>query len=158
MLLLSSCGHTEQKMPTFWPALVTISRYTEPSVAQDTTQFVNELNEFMGNPITTFAMDLDSFFSYSIAISFSKIPNGNKAGLATIYSDSCFITVYPAAIQYNLLKTVIWHEIAHCAGLMHATESNQIMSSTVREFSSYDSGKLKFFKDTLNAVLGRKVE
>jgi hypothetical protein len=151
-LLLVSCGRADFT----WPAIVKIAPNTAPEFSYPITRGIIELNEFMGESVTSFVMDVNTITGYPIVVSYSPKSNGEKAGLAVVYDDICYITVYPISFAAGIVKTVIWHEIAHCAGLGHVEESGQIMSTRVNQFVNYSENKLEFFKNQLKSALKRK--
>lgn len=151
VLFLTSCGRAEYT----WPALIRIAPNTSPERAFIATRSIEELNTFMGHPVTKFNVDVETLTSYTILVRYADKDEYMKAGLATMYEDVCYITIFPLAVANGIVKTVLWHEIAHCAGLLHVEGRGQIMSTSVTAFETYNSDKLEFFKNQLNEALNK---
>lgn len=139
-----------------WPAKIEIDTDSSIFDRYEVISSVRSLNKFVGFEAVKFN-NLTNRFPYSIIVKFAKLDQGNRAGLAAMYRDMCYITIYPVALENNLIKIVMWHEIAHCAGLLHVESKNQIMSTGVLHFSKYGEQELMFFRNQLTSVLRWKM-
>lgn len=153
LLLLTNCGRAEYS----WPAYVKFSPSTAPEYVFMASKSLRDLNVFLGTDMVVFSLDAQNVLAYPVTVKFSASPSENGyAGVAVLYNDFCEITIYPIAIQNNIFKTVMWHEISHCAGLMHVEEKGHIMSPQIGSFSGYSEEKLEFFKNQLKPILRQK--
>lgn len=150
-IFATSCGRADFT----WPALIRIAPNTSPHESYLAINSIKDLNTFMGFEVTKFALDAETVTAYTVVVNFSPTNNKGKAGLAAVYGDICFITIYPVAVNLNLVKATMWHEIGHCAGLLHVEQSGEIMSTAVTEFPHYSQDKLLFFKNQLKSILKR---
>jgi hypothetical protein len=70
-------------------------------------------------------------------------------GYAVVGGPTCEIYIPDRTFleEYELLVTVLWHELGHCHNIMHSTNPKEIMFSSVREIFTY-SNKYKdlFFR------------
>lgn len=152
LLLLTSCGRADYT----WPSVVIVSPNTPPALTYMATRSILDLNKYIGEDVVKFNITTETLTAYPLVIIFAENDDQRRAGLATIYNEVCYITVYPVAVARDLVKTVLWHEIGHCAGLMHLSESGQIMSEAVSGFDFYSDKKLELFKQQLKDVLKGK--
>lgn len=91
--------------------------------------------------------------NFEIIIKFNN-ENGQEyprvAGTALRKSRGCVITIYPVCFEKQLLKTVIWHELGHCAKLDHTELKNDIMYKLAKPFDSYKEEDIDRFIQELN--------
>ena len=71
---------------------------------------------------------------------------GPYAGYACFDCKPCYIEL-AKEVPKEFLKTVIWHEYGHCAGLEHTERG--IMAHAVHEFKYYDTKSVSEFLDGL---------
>lgn len=148
---LSTCANNS----TF-PSEIVIDLEVNSTIAAEMVQYIDELNTFVGKP--TFSLNpVKTKNPFLIYIEYSPTPSPKRyAGVATIYPNSCTVTIYPIALKDGAFKTVLWHELAHCAGVLHVDSQDDIMSPVVRSFDTYDQATLKIFKwQIIEALTGR---
>ncbi len=78
------------------------------------------------------------------------------AGRATLDSSQCVIELGSFLFEEkskDLLMPVLWHEIGHCAGLLHVTEANEVMSPITNRLDAYTADHFKRFFDALLASI-----
>lgn len=153
MLMLTSCGRADYT----WPALVRLVPNTNPILAAETIQSIQALNRFVGEDIIKFNVDASTVTAYDIVLKFTDKEDGKRAGVAVIYDHVCYVTVFPLAVKFGLIRTVLWHELAHCAGVMHVPGKVDIMSESVNQFEYYSADRLEFFKNQLLTKLKGKM-
>jgi hypothetical protein len=64
------------------------------------------------------------------------------AGRATLTTGNCLVQIAQFIAQDptgELFHPVLWHELGHCAGLVHTTTATQIMSPLTVQWDNYDS-------------------
>lgn len=147
ILLLSGCGRG-----VTLPSVVTFGNDSTLEFVNLTSFYIKELNTFVEKEFFTFTTS--SPRSHKITISYSKTPSPNNyAGLAYVGASSCDIIIYPLATDSNILKTVLWHELAHCLNIGHTETLGQIMSPGVRPFQAYTQEALNLFRLQMLSVL-----
>jgi hypothetical protein len=96
---------------------------------------------------------------YEIIIKY-KNQNQNEipkvAGTALRKSRQCIITIYPVAYERNIIKSVLWHEIGHCANLNHFNGKDDIMYKSVKSFTEYDEYTVERFIKRLNNKIWKR--
>ena len=75
----------------------------------------------------------------------------NRAGLATLDRLHCIIALAPRVfLTYRThLKSVVWHEMGHCAGLEHSDLEGDIMYRTSKQFAWYTEKSIERFFSTV---------
>jgi hypothetical protein len=73
-------------------------------------------------------------------------------GRACMNCDFCQIQVREE-FDHGILKSIVWHELGHCAGLQHLTERADIMNPLVVPFHSYSDSSVQDFLVRLAAEL-----
>ena len=71
-----------------------------------------------------------------------------RAGYATMEGDTCLVELAErlfASRHAAYRKTVVWHELGHCAGLEHDREEDEVMSPTTTSFDTYDETAIERF-------------
>lgn len=70
-----------------------------------------------------------------------------RAGYATMEGDTCLVELAERLFvsRHAYRKTVVWHELGHCAGMEHDTEEGEVMSPTTSSFDTYDETTLERF-------------
>jgi hypothetical protein len=79
------------------------------------------------------------------------------AGRATLSHDTCLIELGSFLFddgQKELLTAVLLHEIAHCAGLPHVAEKNELMSEVTFPFTTYTESHVDRFVDAMTRSIG----
>ena len=79
-----------------------------------------------------------------------------RAGYATMEGDSCLVELAERLFTTHEVyrKTVVWHELGHCAGLDHDPRDGEVMSATTSAFDGYDAATLQHFMDEFEASAG----
>ena len=52
------------------------------------------------------------------------------------------------------LESVLWHELGHCAGLVHVPQTGEIMYAYTNAFSTYSSDALSRFFTAITSSAG----
>ncbi|MBI4404712.1 MAG: matrixin family metalloprotease [Deltaproteobacteria bacterium] len=106
------------------------------------------------------ALILDQANGDSFPITFgilSESPqNPMRVGLAT--RDECGCTIQLSEKIFNpskqLFKSVTFHELGHCAGLNHSSQTGDIMFPVAYPFHSYTAPAFDKFLDDLSMIAG----
>jgi predicted Zn-dependent protease len=154
LLFLNSCGYSDDFTFT-WPAKIKIVSTTPAAETMQMILAIQDLNKFLPETVVSFQGDTRSIFPFQIVVRLASEDRGSYAGLATVYNDSCIITIYPVSVRNNIVKTVMWHEIAHCVGVGHKDTSGHIMSTNVHNFEGYSEEKLKVFANDFMALFNK---
>lgn len=149
------CGKFRQ--PSLdWPAtVVAVENFSsqEEGIVLDA---IDGLNTKAGRAILT-----DSPGGSPITIRWSKnIPQmANRgevhvAGRATITSDDCTIEISSIVTHSSeKLIPVLWHEVGHCAGLVHDVADGEIMSTFTSPLDHYSPEALgRFFQSIVKSA------
>ncbi len=148
----SGCAKIRPERP--WPAkiiqLAGFDAAEEVTVISALTSF----NETSGRTIVEIE---NSEAGYPITLEKKDPPTDKpfRAGLATYESSQCKIEISPRVFsQYpNYLKSVLWHEMGHCAGLEHSEDQEDIMFHTSSKFENYSDASLHRFFDALFSIV-----
>lgn len=146
MILLVGCAKNRP-----WPAaLVAVNGFTADQKDQVLTA-LSDLNSRIGHPVVAVQTDPNSP-NYPITIVYgtpqNTSPSSNLAGEATVSDENCLINISPKVFdpEYkDTLEPVVWHELGHCAGLVHVPTTGQIMYPTTSNFESYQPTALTNF-------------
>lgn len=151
LFLISSCAHQK----SIWPAkIVGFKNFTYEEI-DEIKGYIKDLNlkslstkngKSLVNPKA-------SDDNYRIIIKFIHDDTDTEiriAGTALRKSNECIISVYPVCFEKQILKTVIWHELGHCAKLNHTESKTDIMYKAAKSFDSYKEEDLTRFIDELN--------
>jgi hypothetical protein len=95
-----------------------------------------------------------AYNTYNVVFTYSNVPNGKVAGSAQPGLAFCKITIYPNAVEFDLIKTVIWHELGHCIGLDHNGRIGHIMSEQVNPFDTYSKEEIDLFLTEVRKARG----
>lgn len=160
-----------------WPAQVISLGNLSTSARNIVTADIEELNDRLGMAILTIGSGEGSPISIKQVTSFTSSGSSSTvhqefayigmpgargvggttiAGRATLDIDGCTIELASFLFgEPELLNAVLWHEIGHCAGLMHVTQQNELMSRITLEISDYSEEKLqRFFDSILSSIQG----
>lgn len=80
-----------------------------------------------------------------------------RAGLAIVEEEQCTIEISKVVFSEQHARVripVIIHELGHCAGLDHETDSGAVMYRTTAALDSYSAGALDHFFHTVRQSLG----
>lgn len=124
--------------PAQWPANITVdSQYSEA--------IQKELEELDGyfKPGLTNSLD-KTHFKISVTVFGLEEPT---LGMAMPGDQSCGIILNEElfTIYKDRLRTVVWHEIGHCAGLDHSSKSSDIMYYAAGPFDEYSKEAINRF-------------
>lgn len=153
LLLAATCSCTHQK--DIWPAYVTSYHNFTGEEITEIKKHLSHLNLMAKKDHgvkTLISFDkIDG--NFEIIIKFNN-EDGQEyprvAGTALRKSRECIITIYPVTFERNMLKSVLWHEIGHCANLKHFKKENDIMYKSAKAFEQYDEYTVKRFVKRLN--------
>lgn len=151
LLTITSCSRAGT-----WPAYVKIDKSVEPLLANSLINYTRQLNEALGSNALQFGEmpDAEKIQAYPIVVRYSsELSDMGAAGLAEYDSYSCIVTIYPTALKEDLLKTVLWHEYAHCLGIPHNTARDEIMSPSVYKFRFYSNNAVNRFLSEFKMIL-----
>lgn len=154
LLLINSCGFSYDLTFT-WPAKIKILPTTPAAETMHMILAIQDLNKFLPETAVSFLGDPRAIFPFQIVVRLASEDKNGYAGLATVYNDSCIITVFPVAFKSNSVKTVMWHEIGHCLGLGHKDGPRHIMSTNVGPFEMYTQEELKSFANDFMAIFNK---
>lgn len=99
------------------------------------------------------------------AVDYAMVPEGigtiqmrsdmTIAGRATRKDHRCEIQIAAFVLDYvdDLLKPVLWHELGHCAGLNHESQTYQIMSAITYPMTYYSQSTVSHFISILTPEL-----
>lgn len=126
IIFLTSCGSTKP-----WPARVNL----ENSLPDEIITYAKDLNQ------NKTIIDQSGQYSIDIIPSEEYKINDTAAGTATRYNDHCVIRLSTSILTTykHCLKTVIWHEIGHCFGMIHSENQSDIMYKSVTAFGMYSN-------------------
>jgi len=134
---LVSCG----KNCISWPAKIEgFENFTENDKS-NIISLINDLNSRNSKPFLSFTEDIVNHQKITFKMvdhSESDSKNGlNIAGQAYVQQETCVIELFPTAFENQILESVVWHELGHCAGLEHSPNPDDVMYYMVTPFSLY---------------------
>ncbi len=150
LLLAAGCGNFRRQ----WPAVVRGVEDFKSAEQEKVLQALKEINETGENPI----LGDDPLVGYPILIrkvAYNKA-HPTRVGYAIVGPTSCTIELSEKlfAELKALLTTVVFHELGHCAGLGHTSDSHQVMSENATPFEDFTSNELGVFFDSLFQAIG----
>lgn len=95
-----------------------------------------------------------------LKVTFRRVPDWadapRRAGYATMQGDTCLVELAERLFKthQSFRKTVVWHELGHCAGLDHDTDDGEVMSATTSVFTSYDGEAIERFLNAFEVSAG----
>jgi hypothetical protein len=124
---------------------------------------IEELNQGVGRTLIALdSKEASSPISIELVESISPrqespLSSGTRvAGRATQLDSGCEILISKFVLESpsrDLLRSVLWHELGHCAGLEHVHEEGEIMYRSSVSFRNYSKSSLeKFFADLISAI------
>jgi len=149
--LAGGCGNFRQHYRE-WPAVIAgIEGFTEAQTSE-LMGSIRELNRNAGKIVVT---EEPGTMGYPIFFRLvePKGPSERRVGHAVFDEFKCEIDLSSIAFKSDrkgLAKSVLWHEIGHCAGLEHESESTELMYFTSFPFTFYSEGALDRFVGALN--------
>lgn len=137
-----------------WPASVHQFVSVNGVESEALEQMIDSLNQDMG--MTVVRIGGSVLRGYPITIEkVESLPNVNHVGYAKRYSDHCEIQLREDLFgNPNLLQSVFWHEVGHCAGLKHTDGANQIMSADASPFNKFSASAITSFFSALTTSIG----
>jgi hypothetical protein len=162
VLLVSGCGEIGLTHGP-WPAsIISIQNMTD---AQKTAviEAIHEMNthanmQMIIDSESSTNGPTDGVISYPITISLVPVSTSdpNRAGYATVQSDRCDVQLSAelfAPDRQGFVKPVVWHELGHCAGLLHVATQGEIMYPTSASMEQYTADAIqRFFKNILQSA------
>jgi hypothetical protein len=117
-------------------------------------QALQDLNTSAGRTIIRIEEGRQENYPVSFHLAAPTPETENRAGEATVASDSCSIEISSRVFDptyVSTLQAVVWHELGHCAGLLHVPDPGEIMYRITNGFSTYQAAALDRF---YRAILG----
>ncbi|NBP13526.1 hypothetical protein EBU95_03890 [bacterium] len=151
---LTSCSHQK----SIWPAkIVGFKNFTYEEI-NEINNYIKDLNTKSlsvenGKEIINSKVNDEN---YKILIKFideDTKTSSRVAGTALRLAHKCIISIYPVCFEKQLLKTVLWHELGHCAKLNHNETQSSIMYKTAKPFVHYTEENIEDFIKNLNKSL-----
>lgn len=142
LFLIAGCGNNRQ-----WPATIVSTQGFSPTQLQALQSAIGSLNSQSKRILITSSGGPKSF-PISISLVGPDQATENRAGCATVDSNQCSVQLSTLLFESDYagdLESVVWHELGHCAGLVHVPQSGEIMYAYTNSFSSYSSGALSRF-------------
>lgn len=145
MFLVIGCGNFRRE----WPAVIRSVDAFELDEQVKVMEAIEELNETAPQKL----ISEDPLVGYAIAI--RRVPPNpdfpNRIGYAIVRPTSCTIELSERLFDdlAHMLKSVIYHEIGHCAGLGHVEESQEIMSANASAFDRFTQTHFNNFFDLI---------
>jgi len=90
---------------------------------------------------------------------YDEVTKSEKVAFATQKSDHCEILIHKSLFSESrkkYLKSVLWHEIGHCAGKAHSENIADIMYYRARPLELYSESSLKSFFEVVLEATGLK--
>lgn len=152
IIFLNGCGDlgaTYKEWPASIHNFVNLSQTDIDSLSTS----ISDLNSGVGEEILRIGGPI--LTGYPIVISkVSSFPGfPNRIGFAIQRADHCAIEIKASVFSdASLLRTTLWHELGHCAGLPHVSQSGEIMSPSIG--GSYSGAVLDRFFESLLISIG----
>jgi hypothetical protein len=154
---VTACGNLSNSS-TGWPArLVAVDGGSEAATAT-LRDDLSDLSAAAGRQLFFEGETMESRPILKITI--RRVPDWRdaprRAGYATMAGDTCLVELADRLFgtHRDFRKTVVWHELGHCAGLDHDDETGEIMSATTSMFSSYDTVAIERFIESFERSAG----
>lgn len=144
LLLLVGCKSAP------WPARIAIGEEHRSEIIES----LKDLNNYFKPNLVGSLNELN----YSIDVTTFDLEDP-VLGLANPQQNSCAIILSERLFhEYEeTLKTVVWHEIGHCAGLEHSKKEGDIMYYQASEFSRYTKESIyNFVADVITSLHGKQ--
>lgn len=145
---VTACGNLSDS-GTGWPARI-VSVDAGDSASEDLVR--QDMKDLETEAKRTLFVDGEPSGSKPVLqITIRRVPDWTdaprRAGYATMEGDSCLVELAERLFTTHAVyrKTVVWHELGHCAGLNHDPDEGEVMSATTSAFSSYDAATLERF-------------
>ena len=151
LITLAGCGlKGPDKSP--WPASVHFAQLSETET-ESITASLKTLSKEVGTDLFYFD-DRPNQFQITVTKMGATDISNSKAGLATYNETYCKVQLNEIVLDdsYSFyLKSVLWHEIGHCSGMSHNTNSGEIMYYIASPFESYTAEAFSnFFQSILS--------
>ncbi len=157
-LMLVACG--EQRR---WPAEITGCVDCSTDDQAQVKQSIIDLNEKSGGTLLIPQSDgankrfpIDLSFVDPKVIQPTDDSRNTRAALATLYDDHCSIQLSKELHKpenANYFKAVLWHELGHCAGLVHDKDEKEIMFPITQKIQAYSEEViLRFINEFRNSA------
>lgn len=169
-LLLVGCGRTAPALQ--WPAHVDSMEGFSDSETSKMKQYITSLNGSLGDNAVLVDGNQGSAITIKLVTDFSSSTSGTAtsdqmpastglmiAGRATLTDGHCTIEIGKFIAEDNTkdyFQPVLWHELGHCAGLVHVSDSQQIMSPTTLTWETYSKDELSTFISSFVGSAGLK--
>ncbi len=171
------CARSDLRLQ--WPATIVAFPGIEGASLAQVTRDVETLNQKVGERVLSIFEGSGSPLTISKVSSFETPKSRNAtphlafvaddrlgarlkeitriAGRATLFEGRCLIELGGFLFdegQTELLTAVLLHELAHCAGLPHVAEKNEVMSDVTFPFPTYTEPQIARFVDALKRSIG----
>lgn len=155
VILVSGCGNIGHSYVQ-WPVdLSQVSNFSDSQkqlVMDVIDQFNNGTNQTLITTSNTQAVSsiqiLDEQSIGQVPSSLSDVASGlaTIAGQAAIQTNLCTVKILDMVAQNDdLLKSVLLHELGHCAGLVHVPEQGEVMYKEATPFSQITQDAIERF-------------
>lgn len=145
---VTACGNLSDSA-TGWPAkLVSVEGGSEEGT-RHLHEDLKDLSDATGHQL--FLDGEPQEHAPVLKITIRRVPDWKdaprRAGYATMEGDSCLVELADRLFGTHgaYRKTVVWHELGHCAGLEHDAHEDEVMSATTSTFASYDQAAITRF-------------
>jgi len=154
LFLSSACG-LERHPEWQWPARIAkIEGFSEQQL-QELGLTIDELNTEAGQPVIIREND-PLAYPITLRIVSSTPESPKRVGYAVLRETHCEIEIDERAFELsdgNFLKSIVWHELGHCAGLDHNNDQFSVMYFTTAPFETYSNEALdSFVGDFINSA------
>ena len=153
-LVLTACAKIRNEP---WPARIESISGFSGEEETNVRSALADLNESGGK--TTLILDGAPARAFPITILKRDPPADapNRAGLSTLDESHCTIEISSKVFSpgySTYMKSVVWHEIGHCGGLVHTGQVGALMYPTTAPFVDYTNYELgDFFAALFSSAL-----
>lgn len=150
LFFLVGCG-TRQ-----WPATITSMQGFSPTQMQQIQSAISDLNSTGKRPLITTEAGPRTY-PISVSLVDPTQATENRAGCATVSGSQCVVQLSSLLFEDEYaddLESVVWHELGHCAGLVHVPQQGEVMFAYTIPFSTYSSDALSRFLTSITSSAG----
>lgn len=139
-----------------WPATITSMQGFSSTQQQELQSALDDLNSQAPKPLFT-TRSGPTTYPISISLVAPTQATENRAGCATVDANQCVVQLSSLLFEDEYaddLESVVWHELGHCAGLVHVPQQGEVMFAYTNAFSTYSSGALSRFLMSITSSAG----